>query len=444
MKKILILLFALAFYPPPGTAQLNQTGKSFRSYNADSLTVQTEVTGLVLMYTNVGAIYYNVQASPPKWRCFENGVWIDCFGGSGGGGVNIYNSNGVLTGHRTVDGGGFNFSFNNAANMTFSSFDGTGGGTIDIQGTNFLIQYQGATTTNAIALNDLGVSITNAKAFFPGTATSAAIKLQARGSDPTTALSDGDIWYDNNVNKFRGRESGASKNLITTVTADNGLNVNITNNTRLGGSLVVNTTITGGGFDLTLGTTGSDLKDFIVNALESVALVGNNGFSQIFIDDTGGDFLFAIGASGSTTANAEFSNLGKTLINASPLVAILKTNPTASNNAPSSLLSLTAINTGGAGANGYGAYINVGAENTGGGGNENIGRITWSYLDATSTSEDTEMHFDLLENSLSVTSLEIRAVGTEFRYIFNRMPTSCTGQPTNSVAAVAGVLTLCP
>lgn len=66
--------------------QLNSTFKAARSYNADSLTVKTEVTGLQLMYGDIGALYYNHQHNPGKWRIFYDSTWHDLIGGGGGGG----------------------------------------------------------------------------------------------------------------------------------------------------------------------------------------------------------------------------------------------------------------------------------------------------------------------------------------------------------------------
>jgi hypothetical protein len=44
----------------------------------------------------------------------------------GGGGTNIYNSDGTLTGNRTLDASGYNLSFNNITNLKFNNtnFDG--------------------------------------------------------------------------------------------------------------------------------------------------------------------------------------------------------------------------------------------------------------------------------------------------------------------------------
>lgn len=98
-----IALLCLGSYGVLG--QTNLTGKSVRFYNADSLTVRTEVTGLELMYDSVGALYYNDQASPAKFRIFYNHAWHDLIGASGGGGgTNIYNSDGALTSERTLTG----------------------------------------------------------------------------------------------------------------------------------------------------------------------------------------------------------------------------------------------------------------------------------------------------------------------------------------------------
>lgn len=82
----IILLFVM--FSIGVSAQTNSTFKAARSYNADSLTVRTEVTGLQLMYGNVGALYYNNQSS--KWRVFSDSAWHDLgLGGGGGSTVNF-------------------------------------------------------------------------------------------------------------------------------------------------------------------------------------------------------------------------------------------------------------------------------------------------------------------------------------------------------------------
>ena len=40
---------------------------------------------------------------------YDNGAWVLL--GRGGGGVNIYNSNGILTNNRTLDAGGYTLEF---------------------------------------------------------------------------------------------------------------------------------------------------------------------------------------------------------------------------------------------------------------------------------------------------------------------------------------------
>lgn len=90
-------------------AQTNSTFKAARSYNADSLTVQTEVTGLESMYDSVGALYYNRQASPAKWRIFYNHAWHDLIqSGGGGGGLTGANNGLHISGANAQLGGTLN------------------------------------------------------------------------------------------------------------------------------------------------------------------------------------------------------------------------------------------------------------------------------------------------------------------------------------------------
>lgn len=85
MRTIFLLILSLLIYSPL-FCQLNSSAKSLRLFNADSLTIQTEVSGLELMYDSVAAMYYNTSSN--KLRCYTTGVgWFDCGGGGGGGSV---------------------------------------------------------------------------------------------------------------------------------------------------------------------------------------------------------------------------------------------------------------------------------------------------------------------------------------------------------------------
>lgn len=89
--------------------QTNGRFKSLALYNADSLTVKTEITGLSLMYDSVFAMYLNAQASPAKLRCYTpSRGWYDCpgNGGGGGGGGGITNTSPINSLPVTIDGSG--------------------------------------------------------------------------------------------------------------------------------------------------------------------------------------------------------------------------------------------------------------------------------------------------------------------------------------------------
>jgi len=90
-----------------GFSQLNGTFKSIRSYNADSLTVKTEVQGLQVMYDSaVGALYYNHQHSPGKWRIFYNSGWHDLVGSGGSTPFTLHNGNGITAVSDSANWGG--------------------------------------------------------------------------------------------------------------------------------------------------------------------------------------------------------------------------------------------------------------------------------------------------------------------------------------------------
>ncbi len=229
-------------------------------------------------------------------------------------------------------------------------------------------------------------------------------------------------------------------------TADNGLTASSATNVQLGGTLLHNTDIAGGAgaFNLNIGTTGSRLNDVGVFSDESFFVSANSGFTQLNIDDTDGSVSFQVGKSGSTSSRFSVTNGSQTTTSAGTFVVITKQNPVATNNVPSRILELVANNSGGDGAVGYGIHIDLGAENSGGGGDETIGQMIWTYLDATPTSEDTEFHMNIQQAGTEVSTLSIQAVGSVIHYTLNDLPTACAGLPTGVLANVAGVLTVCP
>lgn len=84
--KMIIILMLCSLY---SFAQNNVTGKSYRSYHADSLTVKTEALGLWLLYDTgkVGVIYY--EPIQKKWRVLQDTLWYDLINTSHGSAVNF-------------------------------------------------------------------------------------------------------------------------------------------------------------------------------------------------------------------------------------------------------------------------------------------------------------------------------------------------------------------
>jgi hypothetical protein len=97
--KIIVLLMMISC---SSFGQLNVTAKAYRSYNADSLTVRTQITGLQLMYKQVGCIYYNTQSY--KWRVYQDSVWYDLL--QKGSSFTLANGNATTANGNKVDLGG--------------------------------------------------------------------------------------------------------------------------------------------------------------------------------------------------------------------------------------------------------------------------------------------------------------------------------------------------
>ena len=435
-----LCLFSLVSF-----AQLNYSAKAYRSFNADSLTVKTETVGLELMYDDVGVMYYNNQSN--KWRCYTSAAgWYDC-SSSGGGGSGTVTSVGLTVGTTGTDiaisgspittSGSFTLDIPTASGTNRGALSSTDWTTFNNKGSVSSVGMSGGTT---------GLTYSGSPVTGSGTITTGGILNIANGGTGTatpalvagTNITITGSWPNNTINATGGGGGFT--------TADNGLTASTATNVQLGGTLLQNTNIAGaaGVYNLQLGTSGSRLNDFSVYTDESIFLSSNSGFSYYFIDETTGGHSFQVGLSGSTSADFFVSNGSQTLANGSSFLRTVKTNPTITNTTPSILASFRAENSGADGANGYGVQINLSAENTTTGGNEGIGEMVWSYIDATSTSEDSEFHMNLLQGGSVVPSLSIQAVGSVLYYTLNDLPTSCAGVPAGVLANVAGVLTVCP
>lgn len=158
---LLLCIIGLTAIAPTGAfAQTNSTQKSARFYNADSLTVQTEVTGLDLMYDNVGALYYNDDQD--KFRIYYAHEWHDLISsGGGGGGLSTANNGvnvnpagnvqlgGALVQSTIVDGlGTYNLQLNDFAAATFRSV-----GTMNISSTGDNVNIKAGNATTGLGVN---------------------------------------------------------------------------------------------------------------------------------------------------------------------------------------------------------------------------------------------------------------------------------------------------
>lgn len=163
----MIVLFCLVSVSSFG--QLNGRFKSIASYNADSSTVKTEVLGLQLMYGDIGALYYNHQHNPGKWRIFSDSIWSD-LGSSSGSSFSLANGNGTTANTNKVDLGGTqtadvnihstnkNFTINTGSGETNlrASDSGTHFGHVQVGGT-YAIMEAGTGTSGAD--NNTGISL---------------------------------------------------------------------------------------------------------------------------------------------------------------------------------------------------------------------------------------------------------------------------------------------
>jgi hypothetical protein len=116
---------------------LNQKGTPM--FNSD-LTANRPAAGIV------GRIF--IATDSPYGIFRDTGTAWEQVAGAGGGGTNIYNADGTLTGNRVVSSGGFNLSF--APQTTFSSSltAATGGSSYAVLGSNTLSYAVGFSSSN--------------------------------------------------------------------------------------------------------------------------------------------------------------------------------------------------------------------------------------------------------------------------------------------------------
>ena len=110
---------------------------------------------------------------------YDNGAWILI--GSGGGGVNIYNSDGTLTGNRILNANNNNLDFQNIDNLNLFTTNANFGGQISIK---FFDAGQQITSLsifqNAISLNSFNILTNNFSDF---NVTDTLIKSRFQGND---------------------------------------------------------------------------------------------------------------------------------------------------------------------------------------------------------------------------------------------------------------------
>lgn len=451
---VFFVLFSISTY-----AQTNVTGKSFRSYNADSLTVRTEVSGLQLMYGDVGALYYNKQSS--KWRIFSDSTWSDLGTGGGGSGGAFWPlaGTGTLTSNVTIDGGpnqillqndygsftmdGLQTAINAAGDFNLNSvgngiidFDGAGdflGREVGIQSTtgDIFISSSGSTSDyirvgptgvgspgiGFAPAGVLGVSFTSTNNTFlkpiitTSTTTLPAIRIGSFAGNPSS-LSNGDIWYNSSTGKFRARQAGVSVDMIggggiTNTAAANEMAKS--DGTNLVPSGVFSTTAG----DLTFGSAGLAGANRNLNATGSAADVGYiitpKGAGNIFLQPTTGSVnISSTGLTGTTIFSISSSGTSGT-----GLDFISGTN--------------NPILQGGGGSS-----FTVKAKNASGGGNG----LILKGGDATAGNTN--------GGNVTISGGALSGSGVNGYIVLQNLPTSCAGVPTGGLANVAGVLNVCP
>lgn len=175
---IIKMLLPLILFSSAASAQLNQSAKSVRLYNADSVTVRSEVQTLQNTYGNIGALYYNAPQN--KFRIFYNNTWHDLTtsGGGGGGVTSLINGltltgtvgklGGTLSENTAIDAGTNNFSLTGINTQLDLNMDGTGptnlittaNGINIADGSGVGLSLQSASGGNSVFMDFLPTSLT--------------------------------------------------------------------------------------------------------------------------------------------------------------------------------------------------------------------------------------------------------------------------------------------
>lgn len=174
---VIKLLIPLMLFAGIASAQLNQSAKSVRLYNADSVTVRSEVQTLQNTYGNIGALYYNAPQN--KFRIFYNNAWHDLTTSGGGGGVTslingltltgtVGKLGGTLSENTAIDAGTNNFSLTGINTQLDLNMDGTGptnlittaNGINIADGSGVGLSIQSASGGNSVFMDFLPTSLT--------------------------------------------------------------------------------------------------------------------------------------------------------------------------------------------------------------------------------------------------------------------------------------------
>lgn len=483
--KCLLVLF-IACSALPVSAQLNGTFKTVRFTPAQdtvtlNLTPSTYPIGTVIREINSDSLYMK----------YGTGFWGP-IGGSGSGAAGLTTADNGLTVNPAGNvqlGGSLlqNTDITDSAPADFNvTLDQGGGLTLDVTGNNIGIQsdngdiqqiaengainFQTITTggitftsvdavdisagsaatvtggTNLFLISQNNNIEANSAAEFLVTATTNIVTSAAT----TSILSSGatDIGAGTDLGLSIGghlainASSGNAGDVLTSggagvpptwspgggVTADNGLTA-AANNVQLGGSLIQNTTVTGGGFDLSFGTFGSRL-DVSRTFATQLGLVGDD----VTIVADGGAGTINLSVPGNMTfqqttdVNADF-------------LQILKQQTL--NSGISGAHTNFVITSAGGSANGFGMRFDYELSSS-------TGPIEVAMedelilTDATTGSENVSWTKQLTVDGTMTDAISITTTPTENQIIFNRLPTACTGMPTGTLANVSGTLTVCP
>lgn len=216
---------------------------------------------------------------------------------------------------------------------------------------------------------------------------------------------------------------------VGSITADNGLTAS-SNNVQLGGSLIQNTTVTGGGFNLSLGTFGSRANIFRAFAIDA----GLHGEDVTIQADGSPASINLISRQRIILQHINDNN--------TQLATFLK-QQSSNNSIPSPIVEYVVTSSSG-GDTGFGMDFDyVLSSSTGP--TVIASRDRYEFTDAITGTEDISYIKNIVSNGSSVEVLRIESLSTgDIYYFMPQLITDCTGAPSGALANISGTVTVCP